>query len=827
MFALVSSRLIFISAGRTVQAASIVAAVFFAGLALGRLLQAIAPRNRPVTPVWCGLAAVLCGLFGMAISRGAPSLPLTFLGLAGNAGPTWSGLLGSYWIMALAWLLVPAVLLGSTLQILEPAPARAAATGRRPARDGRGWGLSAAASGTLLALLLACFVPSRALSLRSLLILAPWISTMTGLVMLVISGLRRRPTAIVAACTLLAAAVLTATQPAWNLGLITAGLYVRPARFANTEGLRALLSESDVIASEESPGAMVSVERTPDAITLKVDGVSRAGTAANGMSERLAAHIPMLMHDRPRSLLVIGAGTGARLAAAGNYPLELLDCVEATHVSEQTLRPFASHNREALRDRRLTVTYADPWNYLSVSNRNYDVILVESPAPFTRKGARMLTSDFFELLRSRLAPGGMACQAISTADLSPELLGLVTRTFAAFFPHVSAWWTGGFEILLVGAMEPHTFDPDAVETRMAQPPVAEALARLNISGPLDVLCLYMAGRDEILSVGDGSSLNTVLRNRLAYQWPQQTLLPRRGEAFDALNRASASPLAVVKPGGDVPSRFESARESLERCAQARGLYLRSANQVAAGSVMRGLSLLREALNVCPSSGVLTFPLSEYYMLLSRRNKAAGRLEEAVENARRAVELDPLGPATFYNLASIHLESDPATASALLARATELDPAYIPAYLLKAKADLSDGRPRDATETLGRVLSVEPFNATAHHLKGLSLIQREQYEAGRVELQRALEGMPGDLDLKEALAYTWVMQGRMERAGDLYREVLEAEPDRFGALNNYATVLAEQGKLEEAVATWTRALALSPGNPDIMANIEEARQKMRR
>ena len=40
-------------------------------------------------------------------------------------------------------------------------------------------------------------------------------------------------------------------------------------------------------------------------------------------------------------------------------------------------------------------------------------------------------------------------------------------------------------------------------------------------------------------------------------------------------------------------------------------------------------------------------------------------------------------------------------------------------------------------------------------------------------------------------------------------------------------VAEFGKLDEAVAAWTRALALSPGNQDIMANIEEARQKMRR
>jgi tetratricopeptide (TPR) repeat protein len=376
-------------------------------------------------------------------------------------------------------------------------------------------------------------------------------------------------------------------------------------------------------------------------------------------------------------------------------------------------------------------------------------------------------------------------------------------------------------------MEPHLVDPETLGMRMAQAPVAGDLSQMNISEPFGILALYLTGREEIVSMGAGLPLNTVVKNRLAHLWPKQTLLPRRSDALGDLNRASLNPLAIVEPARDDPARFEGTRESLDRCAEARGLYLRSADQVAAGNIMRGVSLLGEALDTCELNGVLTFPLSEYYMLLSRRQKAEGRLEDAVQAARRAVELDPLGPATFYNLASIELENDPATATALLARATELDPGYIPGYLLKAKAELADARPRDATGTVGRVLSVEPFNPIAHHLKGLSLIQREQYEAGRLELERALEGMPGNLDLMEAIAYSWIMQGRMNRAGSLYRKVLEAEPDRFGALNNYATVLAEQGKLEEAVATWTRALALSPGNPDIMANIEEARQKMRR
>jgi len=818
LFAVLASRLIFLCAGHTVQASSITAATFFIGLALGSALSVGRLKDRLSTVTWLGAAAGLSGLFGLAISRQAPSLPLTFLSLAGDGATTWSGLLTIYWTLALLWLLLPGILIGSTL------PSVAYKT---PTRGGQGWGLTAAAAGVLLALLGTCFLPSPEWSLKTLLTLLPWLSIGLGVIMLAMSRAGRGRRVFVIACILLAAAAVTATLPAWNAGILTSGVYVGPARFAETEGLRALLSEAEVIAYGESPGGVISVERTPDAMTVKVNGTVRALTAGNGVSERVSAHIPLLLHDRPRSLLVLGFGTGARLAAAETHPLERISCVEGMHASGRTLRPFASHNRDALRDTRLTMTYADPRHYLSVSNQSHDLILLESPVPFTRHGAELLTAGFFKLLRSRLSAGGMACQAISTADLSPELLGIVARTFTAVFPHVSVWWTGGFDILLVGGMEPHMFDPDTVEMRMAIPSIGEDLARMNITEPPGILALYMTGREEILSLAGGLSSNTVVMNRLACQWPRQTLRRRRGDAFGAAHRTGISPLAVVKPAEGDPSRFEWARDRLDRCADARDLYLRSAEEVASGNVRQGISLLGEAVSTCGLNGTLMFPLSEYYMLLSRRSMDAGRLEDAVESARRAVELDPLGPATFYNLANIELRRDPPTASALLARAIELDPAYIPAYLLKAKAELSEGKPRDATGTVGHVLSVEPFNPTAHQLKGLSLIRRKQYEAGRLELERALEGRPGDLDVMEALAYSWLMEGRLDRARDLYRQVLEAEPERLGALNNYATVLAEEGEYGQAVEAWTRALALSPGNPDIMANIREARQNMRR
>jgi Tfp pilus assembly protein PilF len=102
-----------------------------------------------------------------------------------------------------------------------------------------------------------------------------------------------------------------------------------------------------------------------------------------------------------------------------------------------------------------------------------------------------------------------------------------------------------------------------------------------------------------------------------------------------------------------------------------------------------------------------------------------------------------------------------------------------------------------------------------------------YAEGRSELELVLEAEPFNTDAIDALAYSWLVENELDKAEGLYERLLEIDPDHLGALNNYATILAEKGRYREAITTWTRALEMSPGNQDIIDNIEEARQSMRR
>jgi Tfp pilus assembly protein PilF len=124
-----------------------------------------------------------------------------------------------------------------------------------------------------------------------------------------------------------------------------------------------------------------------------------------------------------------------------------------------------------------------------------------------------------------------------------------------------------------------------------------------------------------------------------------------------------------------------------------------------------------------------------------------------------------------------------------------------------------------------VLSREPMNHRAHHIRGLCFVERGLTEAARVEFEFVVDADPENADALAALGYTWLLIGDIGKAEKYYARALDLEPENLGVLNNYATVLAERGDYREAIIVWQRALKLDPTNAGIKANIQEATQKM--
>ena len=62
------------------------------------------------------------------------------------------------------------------------------------------------------------------------------------------------------------------------------------------------------------------------------------------------------------------------------------------------------------------------------------------------------------------------------------------------------------------------------------------------------------------------------------------------------------------------------------------------------------------------------------------------------------------------------------------------------------------------------------------------------------------------------------QGKLEEAIEAYNKALAIKPDYAEAYNNMGNALKEQGKLEEAIEAYNKALAIKPDYADAYYNM---------
>ena len=139
--------------------------------------------------------------------------------------------------------------------------------------------------------------------------------------------------------------------------------------------------------------------------------VHRCATNAGDMlTQRLLAHVPLLLHAAPKRVCVIGYGSGVTAGSALTHPIERLEAVEISPGVVEASTFFEKENGNALADERLHLFVTDARNHLLLTDGTYDVIISEPSNPWMAGVSQLFTVDFFELARTRLTAEGLFCQ---------------------------------------------------------------------------------------------------------------------------------------------------------------------------------------------------------------------------------------------------------------------------------------------------------------------------------------------------------------------------------------------------------------------------------
>ncbi len=798
--------------GPTTYAFSAMVVAVITGLAIGSAVAAWrAPRSPVRAMTWLGFVMIAAAAAALAASIAIDRLSLVVASLVSRPDVTFVAVLAMQVALAIVIQLPLSVAFGAAF------PLAIAAADSTPATVPRDASVVYATNtlGAIIGAVAASFVLIPTLGIQGSMRLAAIVAAVAGAVI----AWRAESGSPVRIAAMLGGAVTVAlalAAPEWNVARLANGSYRYAPAFAAGD-IETGLEAGRLVYYREGGAGTVSVRDVPGARSLAIDGKVDASNAGDMLTQKLLAHLPLLLHPNPRRVCVIGLGSGVTLGASLTHPVERVDVVEISPEVVEASSFFAAENHNALNDPRTELIIGDGRSHLLLSTEQYDVIISEPSNPWMAGVATLFTHEFFLAARARLAPGGILMQWAHTYSISDDDLRSIVATFASVFPDGSAWLVAESDLLLVGATGPIVALDDGISAAWSRPGVATDLAEAAVRDPFSVLSLYVAGGGELQNYAGDALVQTDDRLLLEYSAPRTI--------YGFFQRANVERLRDVERSARQPQAVARARaEATPAEWRNRGLM-----QLRAGAVDLAYADLRNAVMGAPSdaealqglaraaarSGRLEGTerlLSEIGTVpalveLSFLRAVLGRVDEAIGAARDAVVRNPTDRSALVQLASMYADAGDEDA---LARLIELvEQARVDrAVLLYCQMRLAylRGDFQEAAQ-LGEALAAwDPADVKAHNLLGSAYAALGRYDRARQALEASLQITPTDPGVLMNLGTIALRANDPVLASERFSEALFLSPTHSGALDGLAEAYDKQGNRARAAEVRARTPA---------------------
>jgi spermidine synthase len=196
----------------------------------------------------------------------------------------------------------------------------------------------------------------------------------------------------------------------------------------NRSSIRSQWKELQVIHYENSIYGNVTVTKRGEQFTFFTDGIPSITTPVPDIASiEEFVHFPMLIHEKPKSVLVLGGGVGGMIHEILRYPGAQVDYVELDPLLLRLAQKFRTPLTEAeLSDKRVTIHYADARFFMNRTHNQFDMIFIGLSSPQDLRTNRLFSSEFFFIAKQKLRPDGMIVLTLpgSLTYISPELKDL-------------------------------------------------------------------------------------------------------------------------------------------------------------------------------------------------------------------------------------------------------------------------------------------------------------------------------------------------------------------------------------------------------------------
>jgi predicted membrane-bound spermidine synthase len=429
---------------------------------------------------------------------------------------------------------------------------------------------------------------------------------------------------------------------AGTVALFALGASMFPFGLMRNRHIRRIAEGDRVVAFREGLTETITYVRTdwrdePLRYTLVTNAHSMSGTDFYGQRYmKLYVYWALAMNPEARRALLVCYGVGNTAKALVDSPqLETIDVVDISRdVLDLSPVPYPPPAQSPLRDPRVSVHVEDGRFFLLGTDRRFDLITAEPPPPKGAGVANLYSREYFELLRERLADGGVVTYWLPVEQLLLAESRSIVRAFCSAFADCTLWTGGGGEWMLAGRRNaPGPVSVEAFARQWHDPQVGLEMRRLALESPETLGALFLADAAQLASwAGDAEPLEDAWPRRLSARLRQRDRTTLRslpgGEAARARFEASDWVRRSWPP--------ELRETSLEFFA-----YRKDLDDLATGApIQEGVGAVRRTL---AQPALVTLPLLLMHsepgkVDIARRAYASGRRDAEVEYHVGAGEL---------------------------------------------------------------------------------------------------------------------------------------------------------------------------------------------
>ena len=463
-------------------------------------------------------------------------------------------------------------------------------------------------------------------------------------------------------------------------------------RFYEQAGLR---PGFHIIAQSEGSLQPVLVAEDAHGERVLMGGPFQSGETvpARRQTQRLQAHLPMLVHSAPRRVLEIGYGVGELARTLQLYEPELLHIAELDeHMIPMAEQYFEALNEKASRRPNVRVDVMDGRHFLKMSPDTYDVIMSDSMILASEGSLRLYTQEHFREARRHLNPGGVVLAWLPLNAGTTKAL-VILKTFQEVFPQSLLWLPLGLntqEAFLLGFRDEANIDWEAWREKFERVALAD-LEGFGWGDPAVFFASFRAGPERLAEIASRVPLINRDMNPVLDFLPQD---PPQEIAATVERLVSHDPAFIFEhlraaPGGQ--EALESLRAKVQRVHEADQHFL------------RGVAAL-DTFGARPPAEVLE------------------NAESLTADFRRALEVYPAHPAAgvwtgqVLGLAArVEPPLEPGRARVLLEEAVRHNPTDLAATEALARLALQRGDQDEAHKYQARIRALSPYSRLAAEL----------------------------------------------------------------------------------------------------------------